>query len=617
MAAATLPAFLEQMNDSYERLHKGFEGNFWATKMNLKGNSTAELTKTKNEYAAFLGNADHLATVREHLKAGAATPEQEHVLRIMEKTFQCYTTGSAEADRLKEQLTALEGELEDYRGKMPLGYTDPATGEFHSASSVQLRTLMRTEGSEAVRKACYEGMASIGPYIAEKFLEVVKLRNRFAKQLGYVDFYDYKVTQAEGFDKAALFKIMDDLEQQTRPILAQAREHLAKEKGPAALEPWNTGFMMAGETIKELDPYFPFDRAVGVWVQTFAGLGIHYKGATMHLDLLDRQGKYSNGFCHWPQPAWRRPDGTWVPSVANFTSLATPGQVGSGHTGLATLLHEGGHAAHFANINQPSPFFSQERAPMSVAYAENQSMFLDSLQGDAAWLGRFARNGASQVIPWEVIEKDIRATHPYAVNSLRAMLAVPYFEKRLYELPEAELSVEALLSLAAAVEQQIQGGASSRPLLSVPHILADEASCYYHGYVLAEMSVHQTRAHFLSTYGTIIDNPNVGRDLTDRYWRPGNGTPFLDLVKGLTGKPLSADAWVEALGEDLERKLVSEKGEYGKAVAAGPRVNLEDADLGMRVLVVDGDDVVCDSNDAGLGALCSKFGAWVEGKCKA
>lgn len=35
---------------------------------------------------------------------------------------------------------------------------------------------------------------------------------------------------------------------------------------------------------------------------------------------------------------------------------------------------------------------SQERAPTSVAYAETQSMTLDSLAGDAAWLGRYARN---------------------------------------------------------------------------------------------------------------------------------------------------------------------------------------------------------------------------------
>lgn len=55
--------------------------------------------------------------------------------------------------------------------------------------------------------------------------------------------------------------------------------------------------------------------------------------------------------------------------------------MGSGKTALVTLLHEGGHAAHFANIEQATPLASQERAPTSVAYAENQSMFLDSLAG--------------------------------------------------------------------------------------------------------------------------------------------------------------------------------------------------------------------------------------------
>ena len=93
-----------------------------------------------------------------------------------------------------------------------------------------------------------------------------------------------------------------------------------------------------------MDAYFPFEAAVDAWARCFAGLAIHYRGATMRLDLCDRPGKYSNGFCHWPQPAWRHPDGAWVPSAANFTSLATPSAVGSGRTALVTLLHEGGHA---------------------------------------------------------------------------------------------------------------------------------------------------------------------------------------------------------------------------------------------------------------------------------
>jgi hypothetical protein len=98
----------------------------------------------------------------------------------------------------------------------------------------------------------------------------------------------------------------------------------------------------------------------------------------------------------------------------------------------------------------------------------------------------------------------------------------------------------------------LQGGLQARPLLSVPHLLADEASCYYHGYVLAEMAVQQTRAFFLKKFGRIVDNAEVGPMLTSAYWKAGNSEMFLDLVKNLTGAPLTGDAWVKELEEDLE-----------------------------------------------------------------
>ena len=230
-------------------------------------------------------------------------------------------------------------------------------------------------------------------------------------------------------------------------------------------------------------------------------MNIGYSNATMTLDLLDRKNKYSNGFCHWPVPAWIKPDGTHVPSQTNFTSPADPAAVGSGLTALNTLMHEAGHAAHFANIAQPSPLFSQERAPTSVAYAENQSMFLDSLVGDSAWRAKYAKDLQGTPIPFAIIEEDIRSKHPFAVFQLRAMLSVSYFEKALYELPEAELTAEKVQSLADEVEIRIQGGLGARPLLSVPHLVSDEASCYYQGYtVRAKRVCFVASAIFISIY---------------------------------------------------------------------------------------------------------------------
>jgi hypothetical protein len=157
------------------------------------------------------------------------------------------------------------------------------------------------------------------------------------------------------------------------------------------------------------------------------------------------------------------------------------------------------------------------------------------------------------------------------VFTLRAMIAVPFFEKALYELAEADVTPARVQQLADEVETRIQGGLTARPLLSVPHILSDESSAYYHGYVLAEMSVYQTRAHFMAKYGSIVDNAQVGRDLADTYWSPGNGENFRDLVQRMTGKPLSADAWVADLEVSLEQALAEEKAAYDEALAAGPK----------------------------------------------
>ena len=51
-----------------------------------------------------------------------------------------------------------------------------------------------------------------------------------AKKLGYVDFYDYKVSQAEGFGKAKLFEILDTLLHGSQALLDAARKRLAAEK---------------------------------------------------------------------------------------------------------------------------------------------------------------------------------------------------------------------------------------------------------------------------------------------------------------------------------------------------------------------------------------------------
>ena len=675
MASSAASTFIDAFNAEYLTKHKTYEDEFWATKMNLEGNSTEALTRSFNALESFMGDAEALEKTRRLLESNEATSEERVVLEQIEKTLKCYIVESDEATALRESAIGKENELQAARNKQELGYTD-ANGTFVSATPTVLRTKIRSSADESVRKSCWETLRSSGPFLCDNgFPAIIAERNRFARALGFEDFYDMKVTQAEGFDKKKCFEMLDGLEEATRPLMLAARERLKAEKGEDATKAWNTAYALSGELTQLIDPYYPFENAPEVWGRSFGAMNIGYKGTTMRLDLCDRAGKYPNGFCHWPTPPFKKRDGTWVPSESNFTSLATPDEVGSGNTALTTLMHEGGHAAHFANIVQGSPLFAQERAPFkkrdgtwvpsesnftslatpdevgsgntalttlmhegghaahfanivqgsplfaqerapfSVALAETQSMFLDALCEDAAWQARYAKDRKGNVIPWDLIERNIREKHPYKVMTLRAMIAVPYFEKALYELPEDQLTKENILRIADEIEEKIQGGFSGRPLMSVPHILADESSAYYHGYVFAEMAVHQTREHFFNTEGYIVDNPNVGPKLEAEYWRAGSGKPgFLGLVRNLTGAPLSHDAWVKELGVNVDDLIESERAAYDKSIAEAKAS--ADVNLDMRMLFVHGDEVIADSaeNNQGFLKACAVFKEWIHEK---
>ena len=301
-----------------------------------------------------------------------------------------------------------------------------------------------------------------------------------------------------------------------------------------------------------------------------------------------------------------------------------------------------------------------------MSLAETQSMFLDSLCGDAAWLGRYARDRSNAPVPWELLQRSIVEKHPYSVFQLRGMLAVPYFEKALYEMDEKELTAENIQKVADEIEIKIQGGLGARPLLSVPHITSDESSCYYHGYVFAEvrpcafpksgdtlfylsagdccpyiaiysscegtvitsaytrlpdclcnthhdrltlflkpkqMAVHQTREYFLHKYdGVIVDNEKIGPELLESYWKEGSGEP--GFLK---------------MVQNLTGKPLSHDawvGSLGKGVeelltdekveydkAVEAKQNKNAIDLGMRALFVHGDVTIADSADEPNGYL--------------
>jgi Zn-dependent oligopeptidase len=302
-------------------------------------------------------------------------------------------------------------------------------------------------------------------------------------------------------------------------------------------------------------------------------------------------------------------DGRWVPSAINFTSEAKPDQVGSGLRAINTLFHEGGHAAHFANVVQNSPCFSQEYAPTSMAYAETQSMFCDSLIDDADWLVRYARTPEGAPIPASLIRERIASRQPMLAYDARSIAVVPYFESELYRMSDDDLTPERVLALARDTERGVLGADSPRPLLAIPHLLNQESAASYQGYLLADMAVAQTRAHFRRELGFLTDNPAIGPALSAHYWEPGNSVDHHRLLRSLTGEGFSA----RHLAGDCTATVDAAAAEAEKAMdAAATRAYPDDvpASLDAEIRIVHGEELITDST-GGEAAMCDRFEGWI------
>ena len=601
---------ITELNSLYLSVHTAKEDSFWALYMALKGYEQGSFERNEQKYKTFISDSSWIPKLKEALKQEDLSDEEETALKGWLRFFKTNAVENHDAAELLKEIISLEGELNRKREEFTPGYTDPDTGKFTETGSSRLSLIINTHPSENRREAAWEGLRAIEPEVLKNgFPEIVAQRNRLGRMLGYEDYYDYKVQINEGISKRELFEIMDQLVDATEGPARKIMEDLKKEKYNGAAKPWNYRYYTRGDLTVKLNPYFPFSKALPTWGKSYTGMGIRYRDAELTLDLLYRKGKHENGFMHGPGPCYTNGK-DFIPARINFTAAALPSEPGGGQRALETLMHEGGHAAHFSNILMPAPCFSQEFAPTSVALAETQSMFLDYLLDDPSWMNRYALDLSGKIIPAPLVKETVENNHKYLAMELRALMTISYAEKAIYELNDSELNPENILKTVRETERRFfMGEESPRPVLSVPHLLAGESSAYYHAYTLAWMGVFQTRSYFHDKYGFIVDNPRIGPDLEAGYWRFGNEKNFFEAVKNLTGSDFSIRATEELVKKSIEDIL--EESRKRSYLMEKEAVRPEKIDLDARITMVHGDETIAD-NGGGFEKMAENYAARLE-----
>src|SRR5690606_19727730 len=126
--------------------------------------------------------------------------------------------------------------------------------------------------------------------LSHGFLDLVVLRNRYARALGHDNYFDLKIQKNERLSTDALLRLLDDFLRRTDAANARVLQDLRARHGETAAAPWNVRFHASGDVIRRLDPYMPFGLALRRWIQSFRRLGVRFRQATMQLDLLERKG---------------------------------------------------------------------------------------------------------------------------------------------------------------------------------------------------------------------------------------------------------------------------------------------------------------------------------------
>jgi len=610
-------AFFDQINQDYLQIHRKEGELFWLTHTGQSDEHDAQRAASL-ALKTFLADPQLLAQTREHLARVEATQQSAERDALVSglcgwvAAFEGNALGGERAAALLAELIAMDADLFARRQAYKMHHIG-ASGHTEEASPAALRSNLASNPDEASRKSSHEALHGLERWVLENgFLEIVAKRNALARELGYRDFFDYRLRTNSGMSPEQLFAIFDEFERNTRDTHFASMDHLVSDYGDEVLQPHNLLFRVRGGAALKADAYFPFSKALERWAESFRRLGVSYRGARIEIDLLDRPGKFTTGFCASPIASYHDDTNGWVPADVRFTSTARPQQAGAGLRGINVLFHEAGHAAHFSNVTLNSPCFSHGFAPTTPAYLETQAKFFEALPGDPCWIRRYARNADGEPMPDEMIRAGVESNRAFLAYSERRDLVPTYFERVLYAMDDAERTTESVLDLERSLTQRILGVSNNTVhVLSMPHPIYHDMAVYYQGYLLAKMAASQTRAYLTRTLGYIVDNPEVGPLLVKHCWSTGNSLTLDQTLRNMTGEGLTS----AYLADDCNRSSQEAWALAQEAIERTDRARAAQAetsgDLDASISIVHGAQHIA-TNEESLPAMYAAFEAWIE-----
>jgi peptidyl-dipeptidase A len=519
--------YIRQHEATMAPLHKDYSQKFW--ELSLSGNEEREkaLAAAKERYLKVYNNREEFAQLRQWKSSAAELdPIEAREFKLIYDSFVPHQINEDVLRDIVHRETHIETLFSTFRANFEGG----------KASENQLRDVLETETNISRRRAAWEATKQIGDEVAPKLLELVAIRNREARNLGYEDYYSmmFELQELDENWVFSLFERLDELSE--RPFLEMKEEldaTLKQKYGVTEREsyPWlySDPFFQHFPAVgpgESLDEIFKDSDIEALTRAHYTSIGLDIDDLLRRSDLYEREGKSQHAFCV---------------DVDHDGDVRVLCNIRRNERWMSTMLHEFGHAV-YDKYNDPSLPFCL-RTPAHILTTEAIAMLNGRMSKNPEWLTKIG--GLSDADAKRVSASAFKSLRCEMLIFLRWAITLVRFERELYRDSNRNLNrlwwnyVERFQKVTPPPDRDRAHWASKIHLATSP--------VYYQNYVLGELMASQLLRHIhreIVKSESFVGNPEVGRYLVEKVFKPGARYDWNTMLKKATGEDLNPEHFV-------------------------------------------------------------------------
>ncbi|PYS56133.1 MAG: peptidase M3A and M3B thimet/oligopeptidase F [Acidobacteria bacterium] len=519
--------YIRQHEATIAPLHKDYGQKVWDLSLSGSEEHEKALVGAKERYLKIYNNRQEFEQIRQWKSSAAQLdPIAARQLKLIHDAF---VPNQINEDVLRD-LVRRETEIEN------LFNTFRANFEDSKASDNQLRDVLRNETGITRRRAAWEATKQIGREVAPQLLELIAIRNREARHLGYADYYSM-MFELQELDENWVFSLFDRLEQLSERAFSEMKAaldaRLKKKYSVADREayPWlySDPFFQefpAGGANESLDEIFRDSNIEALTQAHYDSIGLDIRDLLARSDLYEREGKSQHAFCL---------------DVDHEGDIRVLCNIRKNERWMSTMLHEFGHAVYDKYNDGSLPFFL--RTPAHILTTEAIAMLNGRMSKDPEWLVKIG--GLSEAAAKRVSASALTTLQAEMLIFLRWAITLVRFERELYRNSAQNLNrlwweyVERFQKVTPPPDRDQSDWASKNHLATSP--------VYYQNYVLGELVASQLLRHLYRNVvrrASYAGNPEVGQYLVENVFKPGARYDWNTMLKKATGEELNPEHFV-------------------------------------------------------------------------